>query len=412
MQWLLITSMLFLPASLAMFDLFGGLRARHKKALELSGRSVDDFEVLVPIYGSLKYLENVDFLADYGRRVVLCTTSSESPEFECGLEILCRRYGFRVFRASVARPIRGAKRATSGTVRDQLVRDAHSMLAATWVVCIDADTVTDRPLGELVGAMAERGLDLASVRLVPSNSETLLARLQQHEYYRAMLLRRIMPWLVSGACHAARREAHARIMAQHSLFFQGNDVEVGLLGSAFGYQIGHIPVDVPTTVPSHFKPWIRQRLAWSGGEVRLFLANPQIAFRHPAFWGYGAIVAILLFPARWLALISPGWPLVGALAAYALMTLLLHRGHIDRYLLLLPFYAAFSSLILTPLGLLYYVKMALADRNLGLIRINRKTRQQMLGRHCGDRSLPMLVPHQPTGSVDLTSLEHGHHTVA
>ena len=77
--------------------------------------------------------------------------------------------------------------------------------------------------------------------------------------------------------------------------------------------------------------------------------NPQIAVRHPFFWFYGAVIAILASPLRWESLVHPGLSLAAVAVAYWVLTAYLHREHRDKYLLLLPFYAAFSSLILMPL---------------------------------------------------------------
>jgi cellulose synthase/poly-beta-1,6-N-acetylglucosamine synthase-like glycosyltransferase len=368
-----IASMLVLPLVLVLLDLFGGLRARHKRTLGWDGTVVEDFEVLVPIWGSIRYLENVDYLSAYGSRVVLCTTASETPEFNAAVDELARIHGFRVFRAEAGSMAQNGTRSTSGTLRDRVVRDAHEVLSAPWVVCIDADTVTEQPLSHLVGAMASQNVDFASVRLVPSNADTLLARLQGHEYAMAMLLRRIMPWMVSGACHAARRHVHKRVMAKHSLFFQGNDIEVGLLADRLGYTVGHVPFDVPTTVPATLKPWLRQRLAWAGGEVRLFVANPQIMLRHPFFWAYGALISLGGLPLRWYGIAHLGWILPTIPVLYVAILSYLQRGRWNWLILLMPFYAAVSSLLLTPIGLVYYVKMAIADKNAGLIRIRRHT---------------------------------------
>ncbi len=376
-SWVLLAlPLLAIPAALACVDLFGGLRALHSFPPISHASAVEDFEVLVPIYGSIRYLENVAYLSDYGARVMLCTTTTETPEFDQSLEVLAAEHGFRVFRADVpASGGQAGKRATSGTIRDRIVRDAHRVVAAPWIVCLDADTTTRRPLGDLVGIMAARNLDLASVQLIPAHSGSLLGRLQTHEYRLAMLLRRVLPWLVSGACHAARSSVHRQVMLRHSLFFQGNDVELGMLADALGFRVGHVPFEVPTTVPEQFKPWFRQRLAWAGGEVRLFLANPQLVLRHPFFWCYGACLSLLAFPLRWWALVHNGWIPLVVLAVYVGMCLYLHRGHWDRWLLLVPLYAAFSSLLLTPLGLIWYVRMALADRNAGLIRVRQRQRR-------------------------------------
>lgn len=369
----LVTALL-LPTLLAVLDMFAGLQARHTKLLTAGGTRYEFFNVLVPIWGSIKYLENVEYLSPYGGRVILCTTMNESNEFNRDIDALAARCGFQVYRARIAAMVStpGA-RATSGTLRDRIIRDAHELVTAPWVVCIDADTVTERPLSELVGAMIERDLDFASVRLVPSNGDHgFLAHIQAHEYHVAMLQRRIMPWLVSGACHAARGTVHREVMTKHSLFFQGNDVEVGLLAHQLGYKVGHVPFDVPTTVPETWKPWLRQRLAWAGGEVRLFIANPQLAVKHPFWWAYGALITIAGFPLRWDLLLHPSWPLLAVPVIYTALQLYLHRGHWDPYLLILPFYAAFSSLVLTPCGIYQYAKMAITHHNLGLIRARRK----------------------------------------
>ena len=356
----------------AVADFVGVWRSRIARCLPAADACVEDFEVLVPIYGSISYLENVDFLAGYGSRVLLCTTTDESAEFAAALEEVAARHGFRVFAGDVDRAAGSGHRATGGVVRDRLVRDALHGVRAPYVVCIDADTATARPLGQLVGSMAAGAFDVVSIRLVPSNRGTLLARLQAHEYRLSMDLRRVLPWLVSGACHAGRTDALRAVMSRHSLFFQGNDVEVGILAEALGYRVGHVPFEVPTTVPERLRPWLRQRLAWSGGGVRLFVANPQLALRHPFVWGYGLLLGLCTFPLRWASLAPAGLALLLVAALYLALCFVLQRDHWDLALLLMPFYAAVTSLVLIPLGLVWYVLMARADRNAGLIRPRRR----------------------------------------
>jgi cellulose synthase/poly-beta-1,6-N-acetylglucosamine synthase-like glycosyltransferase len=370
----LILALLLVPLLLSSADAVNGLRAMRSSGAPGSGAAhgwVEDFEVLVPIYGSVRYLENVPYLRQYGERVVLCTTTGESDAFYAELEAVAAENGFRVFRGHVPRVTGGTRRATGGTVRDRIVRDAAQQVQARFVVCLDADTVTTRPLQELVGELDARELDLCSIRLVPSNRTGVLARLQVHEYRLAMALRRIFPWMVSGACHAARTSAYKRVMMSHSLFFQGNDIELGLLAEGMGYTVGHIPFEVPTSVPDRASSWLRQRLAWAGGEVRLFVANPQIVVRHPFMWLYGGLLVIAATPWRWSAVVHPGWVLASVLLLYAVMAAYLHRAHLDPYILLMPLYAAFTAFVIVPLGLVWYVRMAAADGNLGLIRPDR-----------------------------------------
>ncbi|WP_239117968.1 glycosyltransferase family 2 protein [Paractinoplanes ferrugineus] len=365
-------SLLLIPLAWLLIDGIGGLRARHSAASAVGTDEFHDFAVLVPIYGNIKYLENVDYLARYGRRVVLCTTTGESPEFEEALSWIARRHDFRIFRAladNSSTP--GNKRATGGTVRDTVIRAVLPTIDEAYVVCLDADTTTSQPLEILVGALRRRGLDLASIRLVPSNRhKSLLTRFQAHEYRLAMKLRVIAPWLVSGACHAARTPALHGVMNNHSMFFQGNDVETGVLAGAMGLRVGHVPFEVPTRVPETLKDWWRQHLAWAGGEFRLFVINAHVGFRHPFFWCYGLVVTLAMLPLRLLALGQGHVGVIGGvIALYVVLSAYLHWSHRDYALLLMPFYAAFISIVMVPLGLVSYVLMAHRGRNAGLIRL-------------------------------------------
>jgi cellulose synthase/poly-beta-1,6-N-acetylglucosamine synthase-like glycosyltransferase len=390
-----VVGLLLFPVLWIGLEMVGPIRAWAGGKGLAAGEPVDDFEVLVPIYGSVAYLENVDFLRSYGSRVVLCTTRQESPTFDAELTALAAQHGFRIFRGDVGdqAPSSGQRR-TSGTIRDRLVRDALIVeVRAPYVVCIDADTATNRPLDELVGALVANDFDFASVPLVPANTSTALGRLQAYEYRGAMLLRRLAPWQVSGACHVGRSEVHREIMRRHSLFFQGNDVEAGLLGEQLGYRVGHIPFEVPTTVPDRIRPWLRQRLAWAGGEFRLFVVNGQLVRRHPFFWLYGGPVVLAGAPWRWWSLATAGWVFATVLAVYAALNTCLHWRHRSWWLLALPVYSLFSSLVLAPLGALWYVKMAVTDRNAGLIRVGLRRRRGDTGRvdERADRCAPSLA---------------------
>lgn len=375
----LLVALILVPALVASIDVARMVRSRMRAKAPYAGAlQVEDFAVLVPIWGNIKYLQNVDYLAQYASRVVLCTTPFEEPEFESELRMIAEKHGFRIFHPletkdqySNPRGVKTRRRMVSGTVRDRLIRDAVATVDAPYVVCLDADTVTCSPLGHLVGELVDRRLDLASIRLIPTNTNRLLGRIQRHEYRIAMRLRWLYPWLLSGACHVAKTDVHRAIMRSHSLFFQGNDVELGLLAEAKGYKTGHIPFDVPTVVPDRLGPWLRQRLAWSGGEFRLYIMNIPLIRHHPFFFAYGAVVVIMMVPLRWLAVGDLSLALAVMLGIYAAALIVLNWADRDWALLVLPFYALFTSLILVPLGIVWYVRMATADRNLGLIRPRR-----------------------------------------
>ena len=150
-------------------DIWAGITSKWYKAVEVDPSAVtDDFSVLVPIYGNVKYLQNADYLRPYGNRVVLCTTSGESEQFYRDLEDIAVCYGFVIFRSEYIPRKVGRKRSTSGITRDTVVRDA--LLAAplnSYIVCLDADTTAQEPLTHIVGALVANKADFASVTIVP-----------------------------------------------------------------------------------------------------------------------------------------------------------------------------------------------------------------------------------------------------
>jgi hypothetical protein len=125
-------------------------------------------------------------------------------------------------------------------------------------------------------------------------------------------------------------------------------------------------------VPERLTPWLRQRLAWSGGGVRLFLANPQLALRHPFVWAYGLLLGLCTLPLRWMSLAPAGWALLVVALLYLVLCFLLQRDSWGPALLLMPLYSAVTSLVLVPLGLVWYALMVHADHNPGFIRPHRE----------------------------------------
>jgi hypothetical protein len=361
-------TVIFLALVAVGIDTVAAIIATNRK-YEFSGVGVADFTVLVPIWGNTKYLENIEYLAQYGDKVILCTTGDESVNFYASLQDIAGGFGFRLFiDESTGLQQASNKRATSGTTRDRLIRNALEGISTTYVVPLDADSTTILPFDQLVGELVHRDLDIASIRLVTRNTSGVLAKLQRLEYRIAMQLRFLAPWMISGACHVAKTVVLRDVMRRHSLFFQGNDVEAGLIAEGRGYKIGHIPFEVVTTVPSDIRSWWRQRLAWSGGEFRLFIVNAKFVFKHPFFWVYGALISILAFPLRWYTIVHPGWMMLIAAVLYILAIIYLHARSKSAWMLVMPFYTLFSSLIMAPFGIVMYGYMVYKHKNWGIIR--------------------------------------------
>jgi hypothetical protein len=65
-----------------------------------------------------------------------------------------------------------------------------------------------------------------------------------------MRSRLIYPWLTSGAGMVGKRDVLVSIMNNHSLFFNGGDIEIGKLDDMMGYKVGYIPMVFYTDVPA------------------------------------------------------------------------------------------------------------------------------------------------------------------
>jgi hypothetical protein len=397
----LLLSLTILPLLPALVDLVPSIRASRGDRFVIPENCpvIHDFTVLVPIYGNIRYLENVDYLAAYGGRVTLCTTTIETEEFNVALEVIALRHGFTVDRSECSGTVTPGKRQVAGTFRDQIIQNATRLVTSRYVVCIDADTTTTRPLDELVGALVANNLDLASVRLVPSNTNRLLGKFQAHEYRMAMRMRRVMPYLCSGALQISRASAHREIMERHSLFFQGNDAEMGLLGDALGFRVGFLPFEVMTAVPDRFLPWWRQHLAWSGGEFRLFIVNFKLIRNHPLFILYGSVIVIGLWPLRVQQGRHPGLSILSVFLIYVIAVACVNWKQRDWVLLVYPLYGLFNNMILVPLGVFSYLRMAHAGKNYGVIHSRRKVDSQ-------SRLTKVKHPAEEHQSEHASELEH------
>lgn len=371
--YLILIPLLFIPSIIILSEFIIRIKG-HRKRYTFSGNKNDNYQILVPIWGHIKYLENVEYLSGYKSHVTLCTTGDESKEFYNSLNAIAIKYGFSVFVDKARSDLiekqatSNEKRATSGQKRDSIIRNALKTVATYYVVTLDADSITDEDMSLLVGEFEQRYLDIASIRIVPDNGgSSFLTRLQVFEYDTAMNFRFLCPWLISGACHVAKTYVLENIMNRHSLFFQGNDVETGLLAKTIGYKVGHIPFIVRTSVPANVESWTRQRLAWAGGEFRLYIMNLKFIFQHPLFWFYGAVVTIGLFPLRWVALsvLTPSLYII--LTLYIGLIFYTHWKNKNWWLLLMPIYTLFISLVMTPLGVVWYFHMARKDKNYGII---------------------------------------------
>lgn len=367
------------------------LAVRRKKPMH---QPHNDFAVLVPIFNNMRYLRNTWYLAKYRERVVICTTTHETDTFYAELDKVCAQYGFRQHRSELPITAAAGKQghnpwkiftqavahvAESETAKesehDAILLEAGNSLSYKYCILLDGDTVCERGLDEVMGEFIARGLDLASVRIVPSKTDTFIQRMQAIEYRVAMDTRKHYPWLTSGACMFAKTKALQAAFDNHSHFFQGGDIEIGKLSRLLGFKVGHLDTEFLTDVPATFKAWFKQRVAWSSGDFRHAIVNLlTYSWRHPSFFVYTTLVVYALMPFRlWFAVTEPQVLPIVLLAYLLLMSICLYRYR-SRYLPLLPFYGMFQALIVLPIGIGFYFHSAWKHRNIGIIKLRKHRR--------------------------------------
>jgi cellulose synthase/poly-beta-1,6-N-acetylglucosamine synthase-like glycosyltransferase len=162
-------------------------------------------------------------------------------------------------------------------------------------------------------------------------------------------------------------------MAHHSLFFSGGDIEIGKLAKMLKYRVGHIPFVFFTDVPRTFRAWFRQRMAWFGGGFRHAVINMhQYTWRHPLFYFYMTFLVYLLLPLRWYEVIHYPVILPVIIVLYWLLLAVFHRRSFRAFYLLFPFYALLQVMVLVPLGIYTYFRMAARASNIGLIGLRKQ----------------------------------------
>lgn len=357
---------------LALFD-FGTFRANFKKPLDLSAVKArsSDFALLVPIFNDTKYLTNIDFLKKYSDRVILCTTTNETEEFYQSLKKLADKHGFRISYSEVKAGKKNPWVVYNKTLlaHDAVLKDTITRIDEKYVIFIDGDTFVDGDLETLCGAMEENNFDIASVKVLPSKRENLIENLQGVEYDIAMQARLIYPWLTSGAGMVSKKKVMEKIMKNHSLFFNGGDIEIGKLADMMGYKVGHIPIIFYTDVPTTFMKWVKQRFSWMCGCFRHSIVNMHHNLNHPFHFIYFSFIIYFLYPFKVVEMFKNWYMFPLIVALYALITFFANWKVRNKYMFIFPFYALFQVLVILWFGIYRYFTTVYKTENIGLIRL-------------------------------------------
>jgi cellulose synthase/poly-beta-1,6-N-acetylglucosamine synthase-like glycosyltransferase len=398
MPFFLLLTFFVVPGVIALIDFVDIVRLKMRRKKNERYPKSEDFAILVPIFGNMSYFKNAEFLKDYSDKVIICTTAHETKQFYTDLNAVCQQYGFRQFRSELSSIKSGKftrnpwkifhtlldgsikRRVFAEKARGVLLFEEVDGIDNTYCVFLDGDTVCHEDLRKVVGEFHARDLDLSSVRIIPSHTNTLMERMQQFEYQFAMDGRKLYPWMTSGACMVAKAGVLQEVLRHHSHFFQGGDIEIGKLCYSLGYNVGHLDTEFYTDVPETFRKWFKQRVAWSSGDFRHAVINIHFySWRQPFFFFYCTFVVYAMMPFRIMFLLSNPYVLPFIIVIYWILLLGIQSRYRNKYMLLFPFYSLFQSLVITPLGILCYFYTVYKYHNVGIIRYRYHLEKQGVG---------------------------------
>lgn len=387
---------LAIPIPFALLDFIDGVRLLFNKPLNVDYQPVEDFAILVPIFGNIRYFRNAHFLKPYGKHVIVCTTNHETEEFYRELDKICEKYKFRQHRSEFPMRDYGKPNARNPwkifrhfldsldsiedeeLSRENLLINNSLRIRHKYCMFLDGDTVSSKSLQLVMGEFVAKNYDLASVRVEPAQVLNTIQRLQRIEYQIAMDARKQYPWLTSGACMIAKTNVLQEALSNHSHFFQGGDIEIGKLTRLLGYRVGHMDSMFLTDVPSTFRQWFRQRVAWSSGDFRHAVVNFHVfSWRHPLYFCYVTIVVYGLLPLRLWSTVEQPLIIPSVIFTYWVLLYIFQWRYRSKYFLLFPFYGMIQALVVTPLGILYYLHTVYRHRNVGLIRLRTKKQKDL-----------------------------------
>ncbi len=351
-----------------MADFFILIRARllYRQELRHEYGTSNDVTVLVPLWGNISYLRNAEHLHGLGVPVVICTSDGEAASFLADVARVASERGFVVHAMPAERM--PARASVNPWYLFESALTTPGLVRSTYVVMLDGDTESTEDIRLVTGEMRDRDLDVASTRILPRNRKRFVERLQLLEYGNAMEGRMLFPWLTSGAALCGRRVVLTELLREHTKFFQGGDIEIGLRAKLAGVHIGHLSKEFLTDVPSTWRGLLRQRVQWAGGEFRNSIVNAPATFRaSPWQFLYSTGIVFGLLPFRMFELISNPILVLLVVLLYMVVLAIAFWSDLSLPMLVFPIWAYVGATWVLGCSALMYVRHAARAENFGTI---------------------------------------------
>jgi len=319
---------------------------------------LQDFTIVVPVFGHPRYFEE-ERVERYRDRVLVALEVS-TPLMAAFAEELAAK-GWNVERLEVPDPNPAA-----------LVEAALPAVTTKYTFRLDSDTVIGDDVAAAVAAADLAGADICSIKCAVANRTNVVTKLQALEYRIAMLCRHFRPWLTSGACFLGRTDALREIMARHSTWTPGEDIETGRTALALRMRVFHLDMVVHTDAPDNWRALVRQRRLWWAGAFRHWWVNVDRNLLHlPVLTTYYLVAVWASLYFKWWTTLSPeavvsSLPIV--YAAYVFATVTSNLRVLSPWMIVFPFYALAQVLVMPPLGALKYIELARQRRQVGRYR--------------------------------------------
>ena len=356
---------LILAVGLVLFDFQNVLSWWGGRTIKPGVQTSDDFTIIVPLFGHPRYFDRRAQLLSYQANVLVAVEVS-APVMVAFADQL-EGEGWRVNRLHIEDP-NPAK----------LVKASLAAVKTTYALRLDADTSVSGDIARAVAAVHAEGADVCSIKCAVANRTNVVTKLQALEYQMAMLGRHFRPWLTSGACFLARTDALRAIMAHHSLWTPGEDIETGRTALALRMRIHHLDIVVATDAPETWRALVRQRRLWWAGTFRHQWVNVDRNLLHlPVLTSYYLAVIWISLYFKWWTMIDPHsvlatLPLV--ILAYILVTAISNLQVLSPWMLVFPLYSLVQILIMPPVGAVHYVVLARRRQTLGRYRFGHRRR--------------------------------------
>lgn len=364
-------STLFLVASLlvVLFEFQNVLSWWQRRLLPRGVGASDDYTIVVPLYGDPSYFE-IGRASLASHRMNTLVAIEVTPPSMLAFADELEAEGFSVLRVRMDSPNPAS-----------LVDRALAVVTTTVTLRLDADTIVGDDVPEAVAGFLAAGADIASVKVEAANRRRLIAKLQHVEYRIAMLTRHYRPWLTSGACLMGRTTALRLVFAHHSHWTPGEDIETGRAALALRLSVRHADMTVWTRVPETVRALIHQRRHWWAGNFRHAIVNAdRNAIHLPMMTLYWLLMI-------WTSLWFKAWGMIDWSAiphmlpvlyvAYLFVTVVSNLKVLTPWMMLFPLYALAHSLVMPPLGVYTYVRIAYRRRRLGRYRFGYRRRRPL-----------------------------------